>query len=170
MTKLFKSAAGIAIAALSLSASPSFAQSMSLEVDQSRPLQFTRPVTGVVVGNAGVADVIVHDTKTLLVVGKSVGSTHVLAVDQRGRTVYSGTIQVTTPVDTGIVTIQRGKNAYVNNCRGRCVLIPTSESTGEGLTVAIQAATSRTGFASGGGTTTTTLSSPVAAASAAPPR
>jgi Flp pilus assembly secretin CpaC len=127
------------------------AQAVALEVDQSKPLRFTTPITGVVVGNAGVADVIVHDSKTLFVIGKSVGSTHVLAVDQRGRTVFSGTVAVRAADIDGLLTVQRGRELSTSICDTRCIAYAHSEAGAQGISDAVARASSRTAFAGGGG-------------------
>jgi Flp pilus assembly secretin CpaC len=125
------------------------AQAVTLEVDQSRPLRFNMPVSGVVVGNAGIADVIVHDPKTIFVIGKSVGETHVLAVDERGRTVFSGNVQVRVNDMPGLMTVQRGRAISTSVCQERCVAVPTAEGTMQGNAEAISAARARSGFAGG---------------------
>ena len=127
------------------------AQAMSLEVDHSRPLRFTTPITGVVVGNAGIADVIVHDANTLFVIGKSVGSTHVLAVDRRGRTIYSGMVAVRAAEPRGLLTVQRGRDLYTSLCDSRCIAYAHSEASTQGISDAVSRASSRSAFASGGG-------------------
>lgn len=134
-----------------LAAGGAQAQAVSLDVDQSKPLRFNSPVTGVVVGNAGIADVIVHDSRTLFVIGKSVGSTHVLAVDQRGRTVFSGTVLVRASEPEGLLTVQRGRELATSICDERCVAYAHSEAGNVSLSDAVNRATIRTGFASGGG-------------------
>jgi Flp pilus assembly secretin CpaC len=126
------------------------AQAVSLEIDQSRPLHFNSPVTGVVVGNAGIADVIVHDPQTLFVIGKSVGRTHVLAVDQRGRTVFSGEVAVRAAQVDNLVTVQRGREIATSLCESRCIAYADPEATTTGLTEAVSRAKARSAFASGG--------------------
>jgi Flp pilus assembly secretin CpaC len=133
-----------------VAASAAVAQSMRLEVDQSQPLRFNAPITGVVVGNAGIADVIVHDSKTLLVIGKSVGTTRVLAVDQRGRAIYSGEVQVRATDPQGLLTVQRGRELSTSLCDTRCVAYAHSESGTQGISDAVARASSRSAFASGG--------------------
>jgi Flp pilus assembly secretin CpaC len=125
------------------------AQAVSLEIDQSKPLHFNSPVTGVVVGNAGIADVIVHDPKTLFVIGKSVGTTHVLAVDQRGRTVFSGTVAVSAAQVQNLLTVQRGRELSTSVCDARCIAYPDSEASAASMTDAASRARSRSVFASG---------------------
>jgi Flp pilus assembly secretin CpaC len=126
------------------------AQAVSVEIDQSKPLRFDSPVTGVVVGNAGIADVIVHDSKTLFVIGKSVGTTHVLAVDQRGRTVFSGTVAVSAAQVPNLLTVQRGRELSTSICDARCIAYPDSEASTESLSIAATRARARTAFARGG--------------------
>lgn len=133
-----------------LCATSAQAQAVALEIDQTKPLRFNSPITGVVVGNAGIADVIVHDSKTLFVIGKSVGSTHVLAVDQRGRTVFSGNVSVRASEMDGLLTVQRGRELSTSVCDTRCVAFAHSEANNQGIADAVSRATSRTAFASGG--------------------
>jgi Flp pilus assembly secretin CpaC len=149
MHGLAKVSAVLASIGLIAIASSAQAQAVSLEVDQSRPLHFSSPVTGVVVGNAGVADVIVHDSKTLFVIGKSVGTTHVLAVDQRGRTVYSGQVAVRAAALENVVTVQRGREISTSICNERCIAVPTSEATQNSMADAIARARARSAFAGG---------------------
>jgi Flp pilus assembly secretin CpaC len=146
------SIAALCCALVSLGApSIATAQAIKLDVDQSKPLNFKNPITGVVVGNAGIADVIVHDSTTLLVIGKSVGSTHFLVVDQRGREVFSGTIAVQASEINGLVTVQRGSELSTSICNVRCVAYAHPESGTAAMTDAVGRASARTAFASGGG-------------------
>jgi Flp pilus assembly secretin CpaC len=139
-----------AAAAVSVSA-PAIAQEISIEVDQAQSVRLATPITGVVVGNAGVADVIVHDANLLFVLGKSVGQTQVLAVDARGRTVYNGMIHVRAGEQAGLVTVQRGTTVSTVQCTTRCIGVAHPEATTEGLQGAIGAVTARNGFTRGGG-------------------
>ena len=151
MSSLVKPLASIACALVVLTAGSAVAQSFQLEVDQTQPLRFQRPVTGVVVGNASIADVIVHDANVLFVVGKSVGTTEVLAVDAAGKTVFSGTIQVRPTNVRDMVTIQRGKEISTAICQDRCIPNVHSEGTSAGNNSAIAAIGARSGFAAGSG-------------------
>jgi hypothetical protein len=131
------------------SAGLAHAQAVALEVDQTRPLRFDVPVTGVVVGNSSIADVIVHDPRTLFLIGKSVGTTQVLAVDQRGRTVYSGQVAVRAPTINNLVTVQRGREIGSSICDERCIAFPDAESTQTSMADAVSRARTRSSFAGG---------------------
>lgn len=140
------------IAALSLLSTPVLAQSMQVAIDEARPLRMQTPITGVVVGNAGIADVIVHDANMLFVLGKSVGTTTVVAVDARGRTVYNGVIEVRNADSGGLVVVQRGATSSTTmQCVERCVAVVSPYSSSEANAAAAGNATTRSGFARGGG-------------------
>jgi Pilus formation protein N terminal region len=130
-------------------AGPALAQSMTLEVDQTRPLRLSTPVTGVVIGNAGVADVIVHDPRTLFIMGKSVGSTQVLAVDGNGRTVFSGRVEVRVGAEDGLLTVQRGRESTTAICKERCIEVPHPEATREGMASSVARISARNAYAKG---------------------
>ncbi len=151
MSNFVKPLASIACAFVALAAGSAAAQSFQLEVDQTQPLRFERPVTGVVVGNANIADVIVHDARMLFVVGKSTGTTEITAVDGAGRTIFSGTVQVRPANVPGMVTIQRGKEISTAICQERCIANVHSEGTAAGNNAAITAITARSAFAVGSG-------------------
>ncbi|MEK7661337.1 MAG: pilus assembly protein N-terminal domain-containing protein [Pseudomonadota bacterium] len=112
-----------------LVAGPALAHSMQLELDQSKVVRLTRPASGVVIGNASVADVIVHSPQILLVVGKSVGRTHFLVVGENGQTLYSGEISVSLGSQAGVVTTMHGREIQNSLCNSRCVDIVTPDST-----------------------------------------
>lgn len=139
-----------ALIAVSMAASPVLAQSMNIEVDQSTSLRLPSDASGIVVGNPGVADVIVHEPRVLLFIGKSVGTSSVLVVGKGGRKLYSGTIHVSSaPAGRGVVTIQRGAALSTAICEARCVQVGTPEDSADEAQKAYNAAKARAAFTSG---------------------
>ncbi|MBN8649016.1 MAG: pilus assembly protein N-terminal domain-containing protein [Caulobacterales bacterium] len=114
---------------LALFATPAFAAPLALELDQAKPLIFKKPATGVVVGNAGIADVIVHDSKTIIVMGKSIGTTHVLILGEKGQTLYSGNVVVSPGPTNGLLTVQKGVDVKTSMCNVRCIDVISPEDT-----------------------------------------
>lgn len=137
--------------AVTLLAAPALAQSFTLEVDEAAPIRLPAPVTGVVIGNAGVADVIVHDANLLFVLGKSVGQTQLVAVDARGHTIFSGRVEVRAAEQAGLVTVQRGTELSTVQCTARCIGVVHPEASANGMQGAIGAITARNGFTRGSG-------------------
>ncbi len=125
------------------------AQTVSLEMDQSKPIKLRETATGVVVGNAGVADVIVHDPKVIIILGKSVGETHVLVLGQNGKTLFSGDIVVRAGQESNILTVQRGKEIQTSLCRTRCIDVVSPESSAGPMQDAAARAKNRDRFTSG---------------------
>jgi hypothetical protein len=109
------------LAALCLFAvTPAAAQSLGLRVGEPRAVTLPGWATGVVVGNPNVIEVAVHDQQTLMVTGKSQGSSYLLAVDAAGQTLVLSEIQVIQGNDSGHVTVRAGKSQQTFACLPRC--------------------------------------------------
>jgi Flp pilus assembly secretin CpaC len=70
------------------------ADSVRVFVDQTVAIKLPGSATSVVLGNPQIADVAVHDSHTLLVTGKTFGSTNLLVLGGSGETVYSNLLAV----------------------------------------------------------------------------
>lgn len=114
---------------LALFATPVIAAPISLNLDQSRPLLLKNNATGVVVGNASIADVIVHDSRTIIIMGKSVGTTHVLILGEKGKTLFSGNVTVNAGENDELLTIQKGLEIKTSLCKTRCIDVTSPEDT-----------------------------------------
>ncbi|MBN8647145.1 MAG: pilus assembly protein N-terminal domain-containing protein [Caulobacterales bacterium] len=136
-------------AAIALIASPALAHPLSINIDQSKPIILSRAATGVVVGNASIADVIVHDTKTIIVIGKSVGSTHILVLGEKGKTLYSGIVSVSPGASANLVTVQRGDELSTQLCTERCIDIASPEDGSKSLNEAVSKIRVRSSSAKG---------------------
>lgn len=139
----------IIAAMVALTSTTAFARNINLTVDGSKAIHLKTAATGVVVGNAGVADVIVHDPNVLLFLGKSVGRTHVLVIGVNKRTIFEGDINVRATEAAGTLTVMRGTDTQTSICNTRCISVPGNESTGDGLNSAVANAKARSGFANG---------------------
>jgi Flp pilus assembly secretin CpaC len=109
-----------AVLALAIAAAPAaIADPFKITVDQTVALKIPGAANSVVVGNAAVADVAVHDASTLLVTGKAFGSTNLMVLDSAGRTIYSNQVQVGSQVDSDM-TIVRAGATYTYSCVDKC--------------------------------------------------
>jgi Flp pilus assembly secretin CpaC len=108
-------AAGIVLAPMAQ------AEAFKVFVDQTVTLKLTAPADSIVIGNAMVADVAVHDPMTLLVTGKAFGSTNLMVLDRNGRTIYSNVLAVGNNDDNEL-TIIRGASGGANtySCIDKC--------------------------------------------------
>jgi Flp pilus assembly secretin CpaC len=92
-----------------------------VKVDQTVAVKLASPANSVVIGNATVADVTVHDASTLLITGKAYGSTNLVVLDRGGRTIWSTDLAVSGGSDTDLTIVRAGAtNTYscTDKCRG----------------------------------------------------
>jgi Flp pilus assembly secretin CpaC len=109
------------IAASGLSALPAAAQDDMLRVymDHARVLKLDRPVSKVIVGNAKVADATVADAKTIVLTGRSFGTTNLVLLDQDGNAILDENILVS--IDEGnTVRVYRQTERTVLSCSPNC--------------------------------------------------
>ena len=119
MTKTFFAALAVCIALAPAAAADPF----KVKVDETVTLKLNQPANSVVVGNATVADVAVHDARTLLVTGKAFGSTNLTVLDRAGNTIYSSQLLVGGEEADGL-TIVRGGGTYSYSCVDKCRATP----------------------------------------------
>lgn len=114
-------------AALSLGATAASAQVppisqgqvLGVAAGQAARIQLSAPVRDIVVGDPTVADVNLIDNRTLVVLGKKVGATTLLAFDARGQPLADRQIMVSAAPDQAVV-VQRGVSASIYTCASRC--------------------------------------------------
>jgi Flp pilus assembly secretin CpaC len=106
--------------ALALASAPAaFAEPFKVSVDQTVALKIAAPANSVVVGNEAVADVAVHDPHTILITGKSFGSTNLMVLNDNGDTIYANLIAVSAGAVSEL-TIVRGPDSYSYSCIDKC--------------------------------------------------
>ncbi|MBF0095202.1 MAG: type II and III secretion system protein family protein [Alphaproteobacteria bacterium] len=73
---------------------------INVPVDQSRMIELPVDARDVVVGNGGIADVVVKRPRQIFVMGKSVGQTDVVFLDRNGKVVLRTAVHVHVDIDT----------------------------------------------------------------------
>jgi Flp pilus assembly secretin CpaC len=116
-------AAALAFGLLSTSA---LAGGVSVPMDEVRTVTFTKPVTTVYVGNPSIADVNMIDSRHAFLLGKSFGSTNIIALDSAGREVSNVPVNVSAGHGGGsTVTLTKGTAQTTLACSGaRCEAAP----------------------------------------------
>ena len=79
-----------------------------MAINHTQLLRLPYAAAAVVVGNPEIADVAVHSTDTLLILGRSYGSTNVIAMDTSGRVIVNQNIIVGAQDRSGRVRIFEG--------------------------------------------------------------
>jgi Flp pilus assembly secretin CpaC len=114
----------IATLAFSLAGTAAYAGGVSVPMDEVRTVTFGKPVTTVYVGNAAIADVNVIDSRHAFVLGKSFGTTNVVALDSQGREI-SNTFVTVLSARGATVTLTRGAAQTTLACSSaRCESAP----------------------------------------------
>jgi hypothetical protein len=107
-------------------------------LDLARILKLDEPARTIVIGNPAVLDATVNDERTLVLTGKVLGMTNMIALDGKGDEVANLMINVVH--GSHIVTVHRGGQRETYNCLGRCRPTVAVEA-GEAGTQAAPAAT-----------------------------
>lgn len=118
--KLAKIVVGLSVI-LSGSLQPVFAQEDILRVsmNHARVLRLDRPVSKVIVGNSKVADATVADATTIVLTGRSFGTTNLVLLDAQGNPIVDERILVS--IDEGnTVRVFRQTERTVLSCTPNC--------------------------------------------------
>lgn len=94
-------------------------QFMRVYMDHARVLKLDRPVSKVIIGNAKVADATVADAKTIVLTGRSFGTTNLVLLDADGNAIVDERILVS--IDEGnTVRVFRQTDRSVLSCTPNC--------------------------------------------------
>ena len=96
---------------------------LSVRLDEATLLRLPAPAQAVILGNPSIADAVVHDGTTLIVTGKSFGTTNLIALDRRGQVLAERQIHVGQP-ESSMLTVQRGDDLVTYACAPTCRRAP----------------------------------------------
>jgi Flp pilus assembly secretin CpaC len=105
-----------------LFALPAWAADLRVEVNHSQLHALGQAASTVIVGNPSIADVSVSNSNTLIVFGKSYGTTNLIALDASGRQIANLDVNVTSPRGDAM-TFNRGTAQTSYSCAPRCVRV-----------------------------------------------
>ncbi len=111
-------AATLTVAVLSGAASAK-ADPISVMVDRAKVMRISRPADVVIVGNPAIADATIQDSKTLIITGRSYGSTNLIVLDSDGQAIADEVITVGA-ADDQVVTIYRRDSRQTYSCTPNC--------------------------------------------------
>lgn len=127
-TKIFAFSLAAIFASL---AAPALAAGITVPIDQAKIVTFAKPVSTVYVGNPSMADVTVIDSKRIFVLGKSFGTTNLIAMDKNGELLSDYSLTVLGHASSSTVTLDRGAEQYTFACAAqRCEPAPVPGDNG----------------------------------------
>jgi len=99
--------------------SPASADPITVIVDRAKVLHISRPADVVIVGNPSIADATIQDNQTLVITGRSYGTTNLIVLDSSGQSIADETLTVE-PSNDQVVTIYRRALRQTLSCTPDC--------------------------------------------------
>lgn len=85
-----------------------YSDTYQVDLNKTRVLHLPQAAGAIVVGNPEIADVSVHSSDTLFLVGRGYGVTNILVLNSAGKTVMDATIQVSNTLPNNGVRVYNG--------------------------------------------------------------
>ncbi|MCE7998379.1 MAG: pilus assembly protein [Rhodobiaceae bacterium] len=112
-----------------LLALPAWAADLKVEVNHSSLHTLGQAASTIIVGNPAIADISISNNSTLVIFGRSYGTTNLIALDATGRQIANLDINVV-EARTGVLTVNRGTGQASYACAPNCVrVINTADQT-----------------------------------------
>lgn len=132
----------LALAAAALAAmagAAAAASSLTIGLHDSRRVPVPGSIANVVVGDPNVADVVLTDAHSVILMGRGYGSTQLIITDHAGRTLLDSQVTVAAP-DIGRVSVYRGGQNGATTSEygcigGRCYMVAQFGGPGSGVMV-----------------------------------
>jgi hypothetical protein len=113
------------------------AASLAVPVDHAVRVRLAAPASDIIVGNPAVADVVLADSRHLVITGKTLGVTNLIITGVNGRLLLDRELVVAKP-QLGHVTVINGPNPLVYACAPECRKIGDQELSDLGLRDGVQ--------------------------------
>lgn len=131
-----------AIAGCLTVATPAFAENISVIVDRAKVMRISRPADVVIIGNSAIADATIQDNQTLIITGRSFGTTNLIILDSAGNELTSANVTVS-PQNDQMVTVYRRAERTTFSCAPDCapvIAVGDSAASFDAITQQVQAA------------------------------
>ena len=92
---------------------------IDVTIDFAKILKLERPADTIVIGNPSIADASVSDEETLVLTGKTAGTTNLIAIDASGAEILNSTVRVSSDIRQ-LTTIFYGKSRQTFSCAPVC--------------------------------------------------
>ena len=110
--------AGLASVA-AFAATAGAAEPISVIVDRAKVLHISQPADVVIIGNPAIADATIQDSQTLIITGRSYGTTNLIVLDKQGQSIADDIVTVE-PSNDQVVTVYRRASRQTLSCTPEC--------------------------------------------------
>jgi len=121
---------------------------IDVTIDFAKIMKLDRPATTLVIGNPGIADATVEDEKTLILTGKTAGSTNLIALDEKGAEVANLVVRVSSDIRQ-LTTVFYGSKRQTFSCSPTCEQVISVGDNPDNFDIAKSQIEKRTQFANG---------------------
>ena len=100
------------------------AREFVVSADQAGLILLPGDAAGVIVGNPGIADATLYDSRTLFVTGKVFGRTNLIVLDDAGRVLYTSDLVVAQPDSNAVQIFRNSGRPETYVCAPTCQALP----------------------------------------------
>jgi Flp pilus assembly secretin CpaC len=108
-----------AVVPSALASLPALADPIQVMVDRAKVMRISRPADIVIIGNPAIADATIQDSQTLIITGRSFGTTNLIVLDAAGQSIADEVITVGAS-DDQVVTVFRRDLRQTYSCTPTC--------------------------------------------------
>ena len=90
-----------------------------VSVDRAKIMRIARPATTIILGNPSIADASVQNEQTLVITGKSFGSTNLIVLDADGQPIADEVLMVRAAEESSVI-VYRGAKRQTLTCAPIC--------------------------------------------------
>jgi Flp pilus assembly secretin CpaC len=94
-------------------------ETIDLTIDFAKILKLAEPADTIIIGNPSIADASISDEQTLVLTGKTAGTTNLIAMDKDGEEILNTTLQVASDIRQ-LTTIFYGPHRQTFSCAPVC--------------------------------------------------
>ena len=106
------------------------AQTYTVELNKTEVVQLPAPASAVIIGNPEIADISIHSSRTIFVIGRSYGETNLTILDTNGRKIMDADIQVSNKAArNGVRVFFGGTERQSYHCSPYCAAAPVLGDT-----------------------------------------
>jgi Flp pilus assembly secretin CpaC len=121
---------------------------VNLTIDFAKLFKLEKPADTIIIGNPSIADASVSDEQTLVLTGKTAGTTNLIALDKDGTEILNTTLQVSSDVRQ-LTTVFYGAHRQTFSCAPVCEQVISVGDDPTKFDAAKEQITTRQQFAAG---------------------
>ena len=107
----------------------------TVPLNKNEMVRLPAPASAIIIGDPTIADVSIHSSDIILVIGRSFGETNLIVLDEAGQTIMNTDIQVVDKAPRGRVRLYNiGEGRQTFHCTPECMPAPALGDAGDFLT------------------------------------